>query len=369
VSLDGTFKRVFGDDEPTSVGSGWASGVVAVVLGTLSLAAVLCIRFPALLVAPSFRSLYPLPLVRVTIEIAIGVAFLTGIISIGTRRRKVLGATGVALAILAAMLGGGHAPVGKGGTAAAIGLDWFALNLLLLGMVFVPIERAFPQRPTQLVFRSGWTTDGVHFLVSHLLVQGSTLLTIAPAAAVMRVVRIEPVAEQLPVTVQVLAIVFLVDLVQYFVHRAFHTIPVLWRFHAIHHSSEELDWIAGSRLHLVDAITVRAITFIPIHALGFSRTAVGIYLVCVSFHAVFIHANVRFRFGALEQLIVTPRFHHWHHARTPIDKNFAVHFPWLDRVFGTFHFPAGEWPAACGGDAPIPSGWLAQLVRPFARKK
>jgi lathosterol oxidase len=88
----------------------------------------------------------------------------------------------------------------------------------------------------------------------------------------------------------------------------------------------------------------------------------------VSSHAVFIHANVRFRLGALEPFLVTPRFHHWHHAaeEEARDKNFAVHLPWLDRLFGTAHFPKGAWPASYGiAGASMPSGYLGQLTWPF----
>jgi sterol desaturase/sphingolipid hydroxylase (fatty acid hydroxylase superfamily) len=90
--------------------------------------------------------------------------------------------------------------------------------------------------------------------------------------------------------------------------------------------------------------------------------------VWVATQATFIHANLRTRTGWLDAVLVTPRFHHWHHAADPAarDKNFAVHFPWLDRLFGTHHLPAGAWPARYGvdGDAP-PAGFAAQLAWPF----
>ncbi len=94
---------------------------------------------------------------------------------------------------------------------------------------------------------------------------------------------------------------------QYWIHRAFHHVPWLWRFHAVHHSSRVLDWLAGSRLHVVDVIATRGLVLVPVFLLGFSRGALYAYLVLVSFHAVFIHANVRFRFGWLDRVIATPR--------------------------------------------------------------
>ena len=112
----------------------------------------------------------------------------------------------------------------------------------------------------------------------------------------------------------------------------------------------------------------RGLSFIPLYVLGFSPPAVYAYLVFVSFHAVFIHANVRWRFRPLEWLVVTPRFHHWHHAAAPeaVDKNFAIHLPVIDRLFGTAHFPPGRWPDAYGlAGPPLADGWFRQLAAPF----
>jgi lathosterol oxidase len=129
-----------------------------------------------------------------------------------------------------------------------------------------------------------------------------------------------------------------------------------------------MDWLAGSRLHVVDVVLTRGLTFVPLFLLGFDTAPLYAYLVFVSVHAVFIHANVSWRFPRwVEAIIVTPRFHHWHHGAEPaaVDKNFAVHLPVIDRIFGTFHGPAGQWPSAYGiaGD-PVPDGYLAQLTYP-----
>ena len=84
-------------------------------------------------------------------------------------------------------------------------------------------------------------------------------------------------------------------------------------------------------------------TFLPVYLLGFAQPAVYAYLLFVSFHAVFLHANVRCRLGALEHVLALPRFHHWHHSSEAeaLDRNFAVHFPWIDQLFGTKHLRRG----------------------------
>jgi len=241
---------------------------------------------------------------------------------------------------------------------------------LLLALLFVPLERAFPLRPAQGAFRFGWTTDGVHFMVSHLAVQALTFMTLLPATALAQLWQPEGLqtairGQALPV--QFLEILLVSDLTQYWIHRAYHSVPALWRFHAIHHSSRTMDWLAGSRLHVVDVLTTRGLVLVPVFLLGFAQPALYAYLVFVSFHAVFIHANVRFRFGWLDQVIATPRAHHWHHAVGPLDKNFAVHLPLLDRLFGTQHLPPdGAFPEAYGiAGHPVPEGWGRQLMHPL----
>jgi lathosterol oxidase len=154
--------------------------------------------------------------------------------------------------------------------------------------------------------------------------------------------------------------------VQYWVHRACHRVPFLWRFHAVHHSAEAMDWLAGSRLHLVDALLTRALVFAAIAALGFDLRAVAAYLVFVGAQATFVHCNTALRLSWLEPFLVTPRFHHWHHARELQDVNFAVHLPWLDRLFGTWSMPSG-WPQGYGlaGGAKGWRGFWRQMVGPF----
>lgn len=374
--LDRWLAHAFDDDEPVRIGSGWLSGTASVFLGLLGLLAVLVLWFPEWLSTARFRSLYPMPVVRALIQAAIAAGFVSGCISLLLRRRKVLGLVGAALSVLAALLGGGGVELPDSlEPRPTLGLDWFVLNLFLLALLFVPLERCFPRRAEQSSFRLGWTTDSVHFFVSHGLVQVFSFLILLPAVTVSRLwepVGLAALVRGLPLFVQFLLAVLVADLAQYAVHRAFHVVPQLWRFHAVHHSSRDLDWLAGSRLHVVDAVATRALVLVPLHLLGFAEPALYGYLVFVSFHAVFIHANVRFDFGGLERLLVVPRFHHWHHAAAEAarDRNFAVHLPWLDRLFGSAYFPRGEWPERYGiaGD-PVPEGYLDQLGYPFRQAR
>lgn len=375
MSLDDRVARVFDDPERTSFGSGWLSGTLSVFLGVISLAAVACFYFPHLLTTPDLRAQLPMPVIRATLQIVIASAFVLGLLSTVLRRRKVLGATGMILALAASLSGGGNVPV-EGpvpSSSVYLGLDWFLLNILLLAMLFVPIERIWPLHREQSVFRRGWTTDAIYLFVSHLLVQVLTLLTLMPARlffswAVSPV--LQGAVQSQPAVLQFLECIAVADMSEYWIHRVFHRWRWLWSFHAVHHSSTSLDWLAGSRLHLVDVVVTRGLSFIPLFLLGFEMGPLYAYVVFVSLHAVFIHANVSWRFPRwVETFVVTPRLHHWHHAAedAAIDKNFAVHLPWIDKLFGTYYGPAGEWPKQYGiAGNPVPEGYVDQLIYPLS---
>ena len=365
--------RARGLAEPTSFGHGWISGVLSVTCGAMGLAAVICFHFPSLLTMPELRDVYPMAAVRALLHLVLLAGFLSGALSVVLRHSKKLGLTGVALTLAAVLLGGSGVPVDGPVTRGApfLGLDWFLWNLLGYSLVFIPIERVFARVP-QAIFRQSWRTDLAYFMVSSLLVQLTTLLTMQPATVFFVWAAIPGVRAWiggLPFVVQFVGILIVSDLTQYWVHRAFHRVPWLWRFHAIHHSIESMDWLAGSRLHLVDVAVTRALTYVPIYLLGFSHAPLVVYIAFVSVQATFIHANVRWTFRPLRLILATPQFHHWHHAveREAIDKNFAVHLPIIDRVFGTYYHPPDRWPSAYGlaGGVEIRGGYFRQFVQPF----
>src|SRR5438270_2381639 len=374
TTLDRYFRWIFGDDEASRLGSGWAGGVISLIGGALSLFGVLCLHFPHLLTAPLLRSHYPVALLRGVLQTVLIASVILGMFNVARRRRKILGLTGIFLSVLAMALGGAAVPLPESvETKFGLGLEWFALNLLVLALTFVPLERAFPREGDQQVFRPEWTTDGMHFLISHLLVQAFSWAALFPS----RILRdaLLPARElallgSLPLPIQFLAVLALADLTQYWIHRSFHGLSFLWRLHAVHHSSTAMDWLAGSRMHPLDALATRAGVMTVLVLAGASAPAVALYLAFVSFHAVFIHANFGGRLIWLEPFLATPRFHHFHHAAESeaIDKNFAVHLPVLDRIFGTQFLPQERWPHGYGvSGVPMAGTYLAQLLDPFRR--
>jgi sterol desaturase/sphingolipid hydroxylase (fatty acid hydroxylase superfamily) len=373
---DAFWERLFGDSEPTDLGSGWISGVGSVFFGMLALGGVLCLMFPGLLTLPDARAHYPIEIVRWLVQGTIAAALVLGAISAILRERKVLGLTGVLLALVAVLFGGASAPLPEHvDTKIGLGVDWFLLDLLVMTIVFVPVERIWALHPGQGTFRPEWSTDASYFVATHLPAQLITFVMVLPAAlaskwlaipALMHTVGSLPFIAQLPLAILV------ADLAQYATHRAFHKIPFLWRFHAIHHSIKTMDWIAGSRSHFVDILITRGLILIPMTLCGFSAATMAGYLVFVSFHATFSHTDFGPRPKWLEPYFVTVRYHHWHHAAHPeaADVNFAIHFPFIDRLFGTHYLPKDAWPERYGLiNASVPNGFFAQFFAPFLRKK
>jgi sterol desaturase/sphingolipid hydroxylase (fatty acid hydroxylase superfamily) len=373
---DAFFRRLFGDEEPTHFGSGWVSGVLSVFFGLLGLGGVLCLHFPAILTLPDARAHYPMEIIRLLIQGLIVTALVLGALSAILRQRKVLALTGVALGLAAALLGGGSTPLPEQvRSSVGLGFDWFLLDLLVMTVVFVPVERFWPLHRDQKTFRPEWTTDAFYFVATHLPAQLITFLMLLPATAILKWLAIPSLINtvgNLPFIVQLLLAIVVADLAQYATHRAFHKIPFLWRFHSIHHSIQTMDWIAGSRSHFADILLTRSLILIPMTLCGFSQSAMAGYLVFVSFHATFCHTDFGPRPVWLEPYFVTVRYHHWHHAAHPeaADVNFAIHWPFIDRLFGTYYLPKDAWPQRYGLiNSSLPAGFFAQFIAPFARKK
>jgi sterol desaturase/sphingolipid hydroxylase (fatty acid hydroxylase superfamily) len=152
----------------------------------------------------------------------------------------------------------------------------------------------------------------------------------------------------------------------YWFHRACHRYDLLWRFHAVHHSSETLDWLAAFREHPLDGLATQLLLNLPGIVLGLPFEVMGGVVVLRGLWAIFIHSNVRLPLGPLRWILGAPELHHWHHLKTArTEHNFANLAPWVDVVFGTHHRPEAPETHPLGLVEPWPSGYAAQLVRPF----
>jgi sterol desaturase/sphingolipid hydroxylase (fatty acid hydroxylase superfamily) len=242
--------------------------------------------------------------------------------------------------------------------------------LLALGWlvaVFVPLEWAYPIRSSQSTLRPGLGTD-LAFLVGGYLLWNGLALALAKvlAAAVAGCVpaAVQVGVDGLPWWARAGLAVGLADLVVYWGHRAQHAVPLLWRFHAVHHSATELDWVAAHREHPLDTVWTATMLTWPWLALGVPTEVAGTWLAARGIWSIFLHANVDVPVGPFGVLFGSPRLHRLHHA-VDGDGNFANLSPLMDVVFGTYRPPreAGR----LGLAEPAPSSWAGLLVWPFAR--
>jgi sterol desaturase/sphingolipid hydroxylase (fatty acid hydroxylase superfamily) len=172
---------------------------------------------------------------------------------------------------------------------------------------------------------------------------------------------------KLPLVAQM--IVFLVgeDFITYWTHRLFHG-NRLWKYHAVHHSSEELEWISAARFHPFNLFFGAVLADVALLLAGISPNVFVVLGPITIAHSAFVHANLDWTLGPFKYVIASPVFHRWHHtaAERGGEKNFAATFPVLDLIFGTFYMPAGELPDRYGiADRDFPTSFGAQLVHPF----
>lgn len=360
------------EDVELRFGRGLISGYISALLGFLSLCGVLCFRFPDLLTSEQFRAAYSQDFVRTLLFWSLVVAYFSGVISYVLNHSKKLAWFGIGTALLASLLGGSRITITPfESTPYSFGLDWFAISFLFSMLIFIPIEKAFALRRDQKILRTGWRLDLTYFFVSHLLIQFIFLWTNAFAEVGFgwaATASLQSTVQSLPIWLQFILAVIVADLFQYWAHRLHHRIGFLWKFHAVHHSSASMDWLAGSRTHLVEVFVTRGIVMVPLYVCGFVEAALNAYVILVGIQAVAIHANLGINFGFLRYIIVVPQFHHWHHAKHADywDANYAVHLPVIDLIFGTFRCPKGEWPEAYGViSGEPPESFMGQMAHPF----
>jgi sterol desaturase/sphingolipid hydroxylase (fatty acid hydroxylase superfamily) len=245
------------------------------------------------------------------------------------------------------------------------------LSFLFLVLVFRPLEIVFPAKPGQRFFRPAWLTDLCFFLGQYLLWGGlvlEILSHISPWVSGVVSERFRHAVASQPWWLQAVEVVVLSDFLIYWGHRLQHRAGFLWRFHAVHHSAEHLDWLAAHREHPLDTIYTMGLINLPAMVLGFPLETIAGFIVFRGLWAIFIHANVRLPLGPLRMLVGAPELHHWHHDRDRDAGNYANISPLMDILFGTYRCPDHE-PEHFGLNEPIPRSYLSHMVRPFLPRR
>ncbi len=250
--------------------------------------------------------------------------------------------------------------------------------LVLLTVIFVPLEQLAGLYPAK-VWRRQIGVDLAWYFINSLL---PAVILSVPLALLSRLVQgfnpggFYTAVAAWPLWLRVVLTLFVSDIGAYWGHRAMHFHPLLRRFHALHHSAEEMDWLVNTRAHPFDTIFVRFSGLLPVYLLGLAQATgpridpvVAILTVFGTIWTFFIHANTRVRLGALEQVISSPAFHHWHHTKDDHrDHNFAFIFPFIDRLFGTAWLPK-YWPSAYGINGRTPETLTEQFFAPLEGRR
>lgn len=347
--------------------------LISAFLGVMAVLAVLAFHYPESLTTPMLRDIYEEHQVRMLLRVGMFIAVISSVAGLALGAAKRFALLGL-LCTIAAWLAGGPNVALQGPVSTAnfyISLDWVLLDLVLIATLFISLERVRRLRTDQPILRTDWQLDLTHYVVNHLFNGAMVYLIFIPANSIRDALDWQALSlmlVNLPIAVQVIAIMMVTDFAQYWIHRASHRWPLLWRFHRVHHSVKVMDWLAGSRLHVVDILITRSVSLVPMTVLGFSEQAINIYLPILALQSVFIHCNVNYPLAWLRKVLATPEFHHWHHVAEPehVDRNFSISLPIYDVIFGTYYCPTERWPKTYGlQDDDFSHTYLSHLLKPL----
>jgi sterol desaturase/sphingolipid hydroxylase (fatty acid hydroxylase superfamily) len=355
------------------LGEGRISAYLSVSLGVMSVMAVLAYLYPSYLTTTELRQAYDGVQLQSVLKYGMYASLLFGFLTFVLNRSfyKRCGLVGIGLTLVAFALGGYQIPVGDvEPRELSLGVDWLILAFLGSAIIFMTLEKLFPKYKDQIILRPEWQVDLFYFCFNHLAI--SAILIFANYHASHFDWAISPTVQEavrsMPIWLQVVLIILCADFVLYWEHRMYHEVHTLWPIHAVHHSVEDMDWLAGSRGHFVQVFSERAMVMIPLYLLGADEAALNIYVAFAALQAVLIHCNLSIPFGPIKYVLVTPQFHHWHHSseKPAIDTNYGAHTVLFDRLFGTYHMPKEHWPAEFGTTVRLPRSVWGQLWYPLS---
>lgn len=240
-------------------------------------------------------------------------------------------------------------------------------SILFLALVFIPMEKVFPAKPSQKILREHWTVDLCFLLGQYLLWNGlvlGILVYVQPAITLAAPISLQLYIHAQPIWLQAVEVLVLSDLIIYWGHRLQHKVGFLWRFHKVHHSAKTMDWLAAHREHPLDTLYTVGLINLPAFVIGFHLESISMIVAFRGIWAIYIHSNVRFPIGPLKKLIGSPELHHWHHDVERDRGNYANISPLMDIVFGTYVCPDHE-PQTFGIAEDVPTTYLGQIVEPL----
>jgi sterol desaturase/sphingolipid hydroxylase (fatty acid hydroxylase superfamily) len=253
----------------------------------------------------------------------------------------------------------------------------FVLSLLVLGILFAPLERLIP-------FSREWLndndepTDVILFFGNHAFERYISV----PLQLVTLTVIIEKVSPYVthdlwpanwhPV-VQVFLLLTVVDFFRYWYHRWEHENEFLWRWHSVHHSSKRLYWFNALRVHPIEPLLQGILWGIPIAFINAPAEIVFVTGFVRIVNSRFQHTNMDLILGPFDYIFSTPKNHRYHHSKKTreANSNYAGDVILWDHLFGTFYLPKGKEPSDDIGLADVPDypqHWVGLMLAPFRYK-
>lgn len=252
-------------------------------------------------------------------------------------------------------------------------------------LVFVPLERLLALKKEQKIFREGWLTDFFHLTITKFYLKACIGVTTYAFVYYLNKMFVFFDYLKFPYLgdaflylratmpnqnkyLQIAILFFINELLFYTYHRMAHKYTLLWRFHSIHHSSRDLDWLSTYRSHPLEYVVFASFSSILTISLNLSPEALYLTGFVYAFMDPFVHSNIRLNLRPLSWVLVTPDFHHWHHSTSPeaYNKNFANRFAIIDRILGTAYSPKDKVADDFGIDEPAPvKGLMKHLIYPF----
>lgn len=250
-----------------------------------------------------------------------------------------------------------------------------AALFVMLCAIMIPLEY-FGSRPRKILSISENKLNLLYWFFNPLVIRPFTNLLIGVTLLLLSLALNQeeptgllagygPLSRQ-PVWLQILEILLIADLIEYWVHRMFHR-SRFWKIHAIHHSAKEMNWLASARMHPLNDLCTKVCQIVPLVLMGFPLASAALVIPYFFVYVIFLHSNVSWDFGFFRYVIVSPAYHHWHHSSEceALDKNFAGIFPLWDLIFGTFYLPPHRASRFGVIREEPPENLLSQMTFPF----
>ncbi len=247
-----------------------------------------------------------------------------------------------------------------------------AITVFPLVIIAALLERIYPERIEHIPLDQPLLVDLLHYILNHGggVILGFTIGQYCGKQIVLWL-NLSLWPDHWNIFFQLLLILLAAEIISYWQHRLGHTIPILWRFHSLHHKGTRLNLIRAGRFHFIDIGIATFCAVLPMTMVGVPDNVQGWFASVGGILGILQHANIRMRTPLwMSYIYCTPAFHRYHHSIKPseFNSNYGTVFPLFDIIFGTFKKTKNEWPKRIGiPKDKYPEGFWNQVIHPFKK--